>query len=195
MKLNKAFSTLHWWLYNLRVRHRFASFGQGSRIDPYPVLLTGEKYVSVGKDVVIGKQVQLTAWDHFGSQHFTPEIIIGDGCSIGTGAHISAVNRIVLGHNVLTGKNVLITDNAHGEADPNILDIAPLKRPLVSKGPVVIGDNVWIGEKASLLPGVTIGDGAIIAAGAVVTKDVPAGCIARGVPAKSYKMRTRDGKE
>jgi acetyltransferase-like isoleucine patch superfamily enzyme len=195
MKLNKAFSTLHWRLFNLRVRHRFASFGQGSRIDPYPVLLTGEKYVSVGKDVVIGKQVQLTAWDHFGSQRYTPEIIIGDGCSIGTGAHITAINRIVLGNNVLTGKNVLITDNSHGEADPDMLDIAPLKRPLVSKGPVVIGDNVWIGEKASILPGVTIGDGAIIAAGAVVTKDVPAGCIARGVPAESYKMRTRDGKE
>ncbi len=160
-----------------------------------PTLLAGEKYIRIGKDVTIGQLTQLTAWDRFEEQRFSPEIVIGDGCAIGDGAHITAVNHIELGKNVLTGKYVLITDNSHGEADASQLDMAPNKRPLVSKGPVVIGDNVWIGEKASILPGVTIGNGAIIAAGAVVTKDVPAGCIARGVPAKSYKMRTRDGKE
>lgn len=195
MRLRNLVFTIHWRLYNLRIWHRFACFGLGSRFDPYPMKLAGERYISIGRDSVIGRHVQLTAWDQYGDQHFTPEIIIGDGCSIGTGCHITAVNRIVIGDNVLTGKYVLITDNTHGEANPNMLDIAPIKRPMVSKGPVIIGDNVWIGEKASILPGVTIGKGAIIAAGAVVTKDVPAGCIARGVPAKSYKMCQSDGKE
>ena len=195
MRLRNLVFTIHWRLYNLRIRHRFSSFGQGSRFDPYPMKLAGERYISIGRESVIGRHVQLTAWDHYGDQRFTPEIILGEGCSIGTGSHITAINRIVIGNHVLTGKYVLITDNAHGAANQDVLDISPIKRPLVSKGAVIIGDNVWIGEKASILPGVTIGKGAIIAAGAVVTKDVPAGNIARGVPAKSYKMNHSDGKE
>lgn len=188
MKCHKLFPTLRWRLYNACIRHRFASFGAGSRIYPSPDMLVGEKYVSLGKDVTVGKHVQLTAWDRFLDQRFTPSIVIGDGCSIGDGAHITAVNRIELGKNVLTGKYVLITDNSHGGADQSMLSVAPNRRPVVSKGPVIIGDNVWIGEKASILPGVRIGDGAIIGAGAVVTKDVPAGHMAVGVPARIVKM-------
>ena len=63
----------------------------------------------------------------------------------------------------------------------------PLKRPIVSKGPVRIGDNVWIGDKATILPNVSIGNGAIIAANAVVTKDVPPYSVAAGNPAKIIK--------
>ena len=191
--IDKLFSTLRWRLYNGRIRHRFAAFGHGSRIYPYPALLKGEKYIRIGDDVTIGQMTQLTAWDRFGDQRFTSQIVIGDGCSIGDGAHITAVDRIELGRNVLTGKYVLITDNAHGDADPALLDIAPNQRPLVSKGPVIIEDNVWIGEKASILSGVRIGRGAIIGAGAVVTKDVPAGCMALGVPAHVVSLEKRSG--
>lgn len=193
MKLRKLFPTLRWRLFNACIRHRFASFGAGSRIYPSPDMLVGEKYVSLGKDVTVGKHVQLTAWDRFLDQRFTPSIVIGDGCSIGDGAHITAVNRIELGKNVLTGKYVLITDNSHGGADPSMLSVAPNRRPVVSKGPVIIGDNVWIGEKASILPGVRIGDGAIIGAGAVVTKDVPAGHMAVGVPARVISLEKSAG--
>ena len=188
MKWRKAFWTLRWKTYNRAVRRRFASFGKGSRIYPPVSLIVGERYISLGAGVTVGKQVQLTAWDRFGEQRFTPSIVLGDGCSIGDGAHITAVNRIELGKNVLTGKYVLISDNAHGEADPAMLETAPDKRPLVSKGPVIIEDNVWIGEKASILAGVHIGRGAIIGAGAVVTKDVPAGHLALGVPALITKI-------
>lgn len=194
-RIDKAFFTLRWRLYNACIRHRFAAFGVGTRIYPSPDLLVGEKYVQLGKDVTISEHVQLTAWDRFENQQFTPKIVIGDDCSIGTGAHITAVNRIELGRNVLTGKYVLITDNSHGEADAGQLDVAPNKRPLVSKGPVVIEDNVWIGEKASILPGVHIGRGAIIGAGAVVTKDVPAGYMALGVPARIVKIENKNGKD
>lgn len=193
MKLRKLFPTLRWRLYNACIRHRFASFGAGSRIYPSPDMLVGEKYVSLGKDVTVGKHVQLTAWDRFLDQRFTPSIVIGDGCSIGDGAHITSVNRIELGKNVLTGKYVLITDNSHGGADQSMLSVAPNRRPVVSKGPVIIGDNVWIGEKASILPGVSIGDGAIIGAGAVVTKDVPAGHMAVGVPARVISLEKSAG--
>lgn len=68
-----------------------------------------------------------------------------------------------------------------------LLGIAPNKRPLYCKGPVIIGNNVWIGEKASIMPGVTIGDGVIIAANSVVTKDIPSYSLAAGIPAKIIK--------
>lgn len=187
--IDKFLFTLRWRFYNGRIRHRFATFGRGSRIYPRPALLVGEQYVRIGEEVTVGSQVQLTAWDRFLDQRFQPEIVIGDGCAIGDGAHITAINRIELGKCVLTGKYVLITDNAHGEADPALLEIAPDKRPLVSKGPVIIEDNVWIGEKASILSGVRIGRGAIVGANAVVTRDVPAGTMALGVPARIYPMK------
>ena len=193
MKWRKAFWTLRWKTYNGVIRHRFAAFGSGSRIYPRPALLHGEKYIRIGDEVTIGQMTQLTAWDRFQDQCFQPEIVIGDGCSIGDGAHITAVNRIELGRNVLTGKYVLITDNSHGEADASMLETAPNQRPLVSKGPVIIEDNVWIGEKASILPGVRIGRGAIIGAGAVVTKDVPAGHMAIGVPARIVSIENKEG--
>jgi acetyltransferase-like isoleucine patch superfamily enzyme len=63
----------------------------------------------------------------------------------------------------------------------------PMMRPLISKGKVIIGDNVWIGEGAMILPNVHIGEGAIIAANSVVTKDIPAYSIAVGIPAKIIK--------
>lgn len=84
---------------------------------------------------------------------------------------------------MLFGKDVMISDNSHGAVDGTEPDTLPHKRKLFSKGPVSIGDNVWIGDKAVILPNVTIGTGAVIGAGSVVTKDIPAYCVACGKPA------------
>lgn len=64
----------------------------------------------------------------------------------------------------------------------------PISRKLHSKGPIAIGDNVWIGDKATILSGVTIGDGAVVAANAVVTRDVPAYSVVAGNPARVVKQ-------
>ncbi|MBQ0074885.1 MAG: acyltransferase [Prevotella sp.] len=151
--------------------------------------------ITIGDNTAFGEMVYLTAWDTFQcikdgktvTQHFNPSIIIGKNCHFGIQNHISATNNITIGDNLLTGKWVTIVDNSHGNTDIDQLQIDPLKRPIISKGPVHIGDNVWIGDKATILPNVTIGDGAIIAANAVVTKDVPAYSIAAGNPAKIIK--------
>ena len=103
----------------------------------------------------------------------------------GDNNHLTAVNGITIGDNLRTGKNVLISDNSHG--DPKNMsqrNLHPNDRPLYSKGEIRIGDNVWIGENAAILGGVTIGDGAIIGVNAVVTHDVPAFATAVGVPVK-----------
>lgn len=166
----------------------FKAWGKDSKIIPWATFIYGEKYIRVGSDVRFDDHIQLTAWDHYEDQHFTPEIIIGDGCAFGSANHITAINRIEIGKNVLTGKNVLITDNSHGTTDRVQLDLPPRKRHLFSKGPVIIEDNVWIGDKASILPGVRIGRGSIIGTGAVVTKDVPAHSLVVGNPARILSM-------
>ncbi len=79
----------------------------------------------------------------------------------------------------MIGHNVVLATLNH--------EVAPEKRGTMHPAPIVIGKNVWIGSNATLLPGVSIGDGAIIAAGAVVTMDVPVNTVVGGVPAKLIK--------
>lgn len=150
------------------------------------------QYISIGRGCGFGDWLYLTAWDSFPCiiggeetiQHFTPSLSIGEDCHFGAFNHVTCVNRIQIGCRLLTGKWVTITDNNHGETNADALVVSPIKRPLSSKGPVVIGNDVWIGDKATILSGVTIGDGAVIAANAVVTKDVPAYSVVAGNPAR-----------
>ena len=94
------------------------------------------------------------------------------------------MNRIEIGDGCLFGDNVLITDNYHGNNSKEQMSIMPIERALFSKGPVKIGNNVWVGRNVCIMPGVTIGDGAVIGANSVVTKDVESGSVVAGVPAK-----------
>lgn len=162
----------------------------GRNVNWYPPvrLIRGGKYISIGDRVSIGKNVTITAWDEYQGQRFTPEITIGNNSSIGDDSHVTAINKISIGNNVRSGKKILITDNAHGASNYTLMSIAPNKRPLYSKGPVIIEDNVWIGEKSSIMPGVRIGYGSIIAANSVVTHDVPPCSVVAGVPAKVVRI-------
>jgi len=149
----------------------------------------GEERIFIGAGTHFGEHTFLTAWEKTcAGGDFHPEIHIGRNCNFGAWNHITAINRIEIGDNLLTGKWVTITDNNHGESDIETLQTAPLMRMMTTKGPVVIGNNVWIGDKATILSGVTIGEGSIIAANAVVTKDVPAFSVVAGNPAKIIKQ-------
>lgn len=155
---------------------------------PQDMYTLGEHCIHIGAGTNFGEGAYLTAWERTcAGGNFHPEIHIGENCCFGAWNHITATNYIKIGNNLLTGKWVTITDNSHGETDYDTLQIPPLMRIVTSKGPVVIGNNVWIGDKATILPGVTIGDGAVVAANAVVTKDVPAYCVVGGNPAKIIK--------
>lgn len=153
--------------------------------------LLGGQYISIGKKSDIGDHSVLTAWDKHLGNVYNPEITIGDNCIIGEYAHITAVNRIVIGNGLLTGRRVTISDNNHGDFSKEQLDMMPVLRPL-SYDEVIIGDNVWIGDKATILAGVHIGTGSIVAANAVVTKNVPPYSLVAGVPAKIIKKMDID---
>lgn len=153
----------------------------------YPISITGGENVTICKGTVIGSKTVLQTWRR--GKEIIPSITIGENCRIGQSNHITAVATVKLGNGVLTGRRVLISDNAHGHTD-NLeeLKMQPDMRPLIVKGPVIIGNNVWIGDNAIILSGVTIGDGAIIGANAVVTKNVPEYSIVGGIPAKIIKQ-------
>lgn len=163
---------------------KFYYFGKNSKMG-FGSYIAGEEYIYISDNVFLGSGIVLTACE---VEPFTVKIIIGNNCMFGDYNHITASNKITIGDNIRTGKDVLITDNAHGNVnDIEQLKLHPNYRPVVSKGAVIIGNNVWIGEKASIMPNVTIGDGAVIAANAVVTKDVPAYSVVAGCPAKIIK--------
>ena len=173
-------------IYTGYMSRMFNSFGKDSYIHR-PFIWHDLQNVQVGNKVSIGAGTTLTSWKATPSST-GGKIIIEDNVSIGQDSHITATTLIHIGKNVLTGKKVLITDNAHGESTAELLDIAPTERPLFSQGPVYIEDNVWIGEKASIMPSVRIGRGCIVASNSVVTKDVPPYCVVAGIPAKVIKQ-------
>ena len=149
------------------------------------VSVRNPKFIELGEETFIAEYCVLEAWPQLS---FTPYILIGNECSLGAYTHITCSNKVLIGDGLVTGRFVLITDNAHGKMDGSDLDVSAFKRRTTSKGAVVIGKNVWIGDKASIMPNVTIGDGAVIAANSVVTHDVPAYSMVAGVPAKVIKQ-------
>lgn len=148
------------------------------------VTVIGGGHISIGEKVVIQSDVILSTW----GKAKKSLLVLNDGVHIGKGCHITAANSIVLGKGTLLGKYVTITDNSHGAILGEELTLPPYKRSVYSKGPIIIGDNVWIGDKVSVLPNVTIGDSAIIGANSVVTKSIPEKCIAVGNPAIVIKQ-------
>ncbi len=160
----------------------FRHVGEHTYFDTLPQELRLPKCIEIGNYSRMGRHLLLRCYK-IGDR--TPRMTIGGRVNIGDYSTISCCNEITVGNNVRMGRMVMITDNSHGHtSDAEELKLNPIDRPLVSKGPVIIGPNVWIGEKATILPGVTIGEGVIVAANAVVTKDVPPFSIVAGCPAK-----------
>ena len=152
-----------------------------------PSYIKGSKYITLGENFKALSGLRLEAWDSYCGYDYFPSINLGSNVSLGNNCHIGAIDQIIIGNNVLMGSKIYITDHFHGAISAEDKAIPPVQRKLFSKGPVIIGDNVWIGDNVVIMPGVTIGKGAVIGANAVVTKDVPDYGVAVGVPAKVIK--------
>jgi len=103
--------------------------------------------------------------------------------------HIGTLEKVSIGDRVLVASGVYISDHSHGNYSDEIQSSpleAPVERTLFSS-PIKISDDVWLGERVTILPGVSIGKGTIVGAGAVVTSNLPDYVIAIGVPAKVVK--------
>ena len=133
--------------YTLWIRNFIGRLGDHSRIC-YPCSMQGggQKNITIGDYCNISGNSILGCWTKYGKQEFPrASITIGDNCSIGEYNHITACNKIIIGNGLLTGRYVIISDNSHGELKEETSLIEPIKRNLLSKGEVIIGNNVWIG--------------------------------------------------
>lgn len=114
---------------------------------------------------------------------FGKNITFGKRVFMNAGCKMQDQGGIAIGDDVLIGHNAVLATLNHG--------LAPQARKDMIAAPIAIGNNVWLGANTTILPGVTIGDNAIVAAGAVVTRDVPPGAVVGGVPARV--LRTVEG--
>ena len=109
------------------------------------------------------------------------DVIIGDHTRVGL--HNTVIGPVTIGNHVNLAQGITVTALNHNFEDKELR----IDEQGVSTNPVIIGDDIWIGANAVILPGVTIGNHSVVAAGAVVTKDVPPHTLVAGVPAKIIK--------
>lgn len=177
---SKTISSCMSYLYTGTIQDRFRHFGRNSIIRWKAMNLVGLEHIIVNDNTTIGKGAQIEAW---GKSNGKPKIVIGKNCQLREYIHITAIKQIIIGDDVLTGNNVLISDNSHGETDMLSMTVPPAKREITSKGEVTIGNRVWLGNNVCVLSGVHIGEGSVIGANSVVTHDIPPFCVAAGIPA------------
>jgi acetyltransferase-like isoleucine patch superfamily enzyme len=157
-----------------------------ARIIRFPFEIRGKEYIDLGTDLTTGVGCRLEAFSETGEKtmHF------GNNVQINDYVHICSMQNVTIGNNVLIAGKVYISDNSHGSYKGDEFDTSPEIEPIKRayyKNPVVIEDNVWIGEGVVILPGVTLGKGCIVGANSVVSKSIPPNVIAVGTPAKPIK--------
>jgi acetyltransferase-like isoleucine patch superfamily enzyme len=138
--------------------------------------------ITIGKDVSVAPFAEILVHKHNRNSTLEGKLIIGDRVIISTGANIRAAGGVIsIGEGSAVGQNTVIASGTHAIRP----DMARFNTPYdESRSGVSIGKNVWIAANCVVLPGVTIGDDAVISAGSLVSTDVPAAEIWRGVPAR-----------
>lgn len=152
-------------------------FYPGARLIRKPAYIRGKKGMHYGKKLTLGHNCR---FDIFNQEMFP--LHIGDNCEIGDYVHVVASKNVYIGDNVLIASKVFISDTSHGKYSGEDQDTPltpPGQRKLITST-VKIGNNVWIGENVVILAGSEIGDGCIIGANAIITKNIPENSIVVG---------------
>lgn len=164
-------------LFEPMVRARFYKVGKRLTVTRLPYI-NGHARITIGDDGYLGRITVMS-----GRFHDEPELVMGNNVTIGTDVFFSVNKRISIGDNVgiSSGSSFFDSDGHPTELERRMrgeqLSLDDIR-------PITIASHVWIGWGAKVLKGVTLGEGAIVAAGSVVTSNVPAGAVAMGVPAR-----------
>ena len=150
------------------LRRAFAHIGRNTVIIK-PMLLQGVARISVGDDVIIRDG----AW--LATEGESSSLAIGSNTYIGHHCHVHAIDPVIIGSGCVFADNVMVSTTDHDRVDRHLVH---------GTGSIVIGDDVFLGQNVVVLGGVRVGNGATVAAGAVVLRDVDAGTIVGGVPAR-----------
>lgn len=163
------------FVQNLRIAWRERKWGGigENTVVIKPMRIIGKKNMYLGNNVTILNNARMETVGENGT------LVIGDGTSIEQSVHIIAANHLEIGRDCVMSAQVYISDCNHGYSpEKRIMD-----HPLDIKK-TTIGNGVFIGIGARIMPGVTLGDHCVVGANAVVTHDVPSGVIVAGVPAR-----------
>jgi acetyltransferase-like isoleucine patch superfamily enzyme len=179
--VKKSYLNFRQWWAEYFLRPECKSLGPYHTImKPWYVHISGNN-ISIGRCFTAigepGQRVEVGVW---GREDGEGRVNIGDCVLMSPGSRISASDEITLGNGVMMANGAYITDSDwHTIYDRTVRD--------ERSTPVIIGDNVWLGDHATVLKGVTIGANSVVAARAVVTRDVPANVVVAGNPAKVVK--------
>lgn len=195
-KINGCLITAH-YMFVRRIKKitnwllaRKLQCGTRLNIDLFPYI-RGLSSIRIGNNFTAGRRLRLEVTEH--RRDWPYKVEIGDNVVLNDDVHIGCANHVTIGNNVLIASKVFITDHNHGYYDDAHLDkhespdVPPLFRSLTEDGTVEIGDNAWIGEFVSILPGARIGRGSIIGCNSVVKGTITEYSIAVGTPAKVVK--------
>lgn len=154
--------------------------GRKITVGDRPIFWRGRPTIAVYGSLTVGNDWKMFGLPYPGRITIGPgaAIKVGNNFGVNYGVEIYAAKSITMGDNTMVGDLVTIYDTAFHSVDEG-------SEPRVA--PVTIGDNVWLGRGSLVLPGVTIGDHSVVAAGAVVTKDVPARTVVAGNPARPVR--------
>lgn len=180
LRHNHVLWLLNKFYYEPMLRSRCASVGKNVQTDGDIPLISGSGRIVIGDNVRIGNR---NAWILSPNLYECPELIIGDNTAINYQVGISAECRVSIGNNCqIAGESIIFDNNSH-----SIYYTDNRKMTKDDVAPVTIEDNVWVGMRSMILKGVTIGMGSVVAAGSVVTRDVPPMILVGGNPAKEIK--------
>ncbi len=172
-------ASLRFAWYEPLFRSQCYTVGPMFRMEKLPYI-TGKGKIVIGEDVEFSGKPGMA----FGNRHFpAPELIVGDRVFIGHGCNFSIARSITIGNDCLIAGGSSIRDN---DGHSSVAAERRLGIPASSDAikPVIIGNDVWIGAGVRIMKGVRIGDRSIIAAGAIVTADIPEDVVAAGIPAR-----------
>jgi acetyltransferase-like isoleucine patch superfamily enzyme len=181
-----------WALGRVRLARQQVSYGAGLQLLGVPIVSVAPgASISIGARAILCSSSQDTALGVSRPvilRAMLPgaRLVIGDDCAL-SGTTVCAADSVTIGERCLFGADTLVTDtDFHGLDSDGRWSAALARAP---KRPVRIGNDVFVGARAILLKGVTIGDGAVVGAGSVVTRDVAAGAVVAGNPARELRGR------